>query len=175
MLHSSCMEMTPSLCNSLCTPSPLETVGVHHPCSSWNTVLCQRFGLLISFCLLIKIFVPFQIPLRLHPLHDVLHSWPRLDCSHWHCLYSTQAPKRASPFQSCFLSHSELYSAPSWVLNNSRLLFFPFQCSLCSLYQKHKSFFSGILGYFFEERLCWCPDIQLIPGPVDQEGKKICR
>lgn len=179
MLHSSCTAMTPSLCNSLCTPSPLETVGVHHPCSSWKTVLWQRFGLptiavhlLTPFCLFIKVCVPFQIPFGLHPLQDVLHSWPRPDCSHWHCLYSTQAPKTVSPFQSCFLWHSELYSALSWVLNNFRLLFFPFQCSLCSLYQKHKSFFSGTLGYFFEERLRWCPDIHLIPGPVDQEGKK---
>lgn len=68
---------------------------------------------------------------------------------------------------SCFLRRSGLYLALSRVLNNFRLLFFPFQCSLCSLYQKHKSFFSGTFGYFFEERLCWCPDIHLILGPVD--------
>lgn len=78
----------------------------------------------------------------------------------------------ASPFHSCFSRHSGLYFASSWVLNNFRLLFFPLQHSLCGLYQKHKSFFSGTLGYFFEERLPWCPDTHLLLGPVDKEEKK---
>lgn len=156
MLHSSFTEMTPSLCNSLCTPSPLETVGVHHPCSGWQTVLWQRFRLptiavhLTSFCLFIKICVPFQIPFRLHPLHDVLHFWPRPD---WHCLYSTEAPKTVSPFPSCFLWHSELYSALSWVLNNFRLLFFPFQCSLQSLSKAQVILFWNTWLLFWREAM----------------------
>lgn len=177
MLHSSCMEMTPSLCNSLCTPSPLETAGVHHPRSSWNTLSSDRDSgclpllyitesyLLASFCLFINIPVLSRIPFRLYHLQDVLHFWPRPECSHRRRLYGAQAPKAVSPFQSCFSRHSGLYFALS--LNDFRLLFFPFQCSLCSLYQKHKSFFSGTLGYFFEERLRWCPDTHLIPGLVD--------
>lgn len=131
MLHSSCREMTPSLCNSLCTPSPLETVGVHHPCSSWKTVLWQRFWLptiavylLTSFCLLIKLCVPFQIPFRLHPLQDVLHSWPRPDCSHWHCLYGTQAPKTVSPI---------LLLVTQWIVLCTELSFKQFQAAFLSL------------------------------------------
>lgn len=171
MLHSSCMEMTPSLCNSLCTPSPLETAGVHHPCSSWNTLSSGlptiAVYLLTSFCLFIEIRVPSEIPYSLYHLQDVLHFWARPDSSHWCRLYGTWASKTVSPFHCGFSRHSGLYFALSWVLNNFRLLFFPFQCSLCSLYQKHNSFFSGTLGYFFEERLGWCPDIHLILGLAD--------
>lgn len=177
MLHSSCTEMTPSLCNSLCTPSPLETVGVHHLCSSLKTVLWQRFGLPIDavylltyFCLFIKsVFlskshsgcIPCKMCFIPGPGQTVHTDTP---CTAHRLLKQSALSNLAS-------CDSELYSALRWVLNNFRLLFFPFQFSLCSLYQKHKPFFSGTLGYFFEERLRWCPDIHLIPGPVDQEGK----